>query len=222
MLARVLARPGPGQGARRGTPGARRARNNVPVLTTNRCGEAMQVAVLAAENSMHGLSLRAVRESLKGGPPVMPISMDDRATGIVRTVPGNDEAPDPAMQLVAKYVATLEPLWERHQAPPGEVYETLREVVLPAARPTEIFLYATWLSTPGTGLAARVRGALTQSSSLAARLARWAVRAGRADDLRRRIEERKANPGARPAADVLLGQLAAADGKPTTATEVPR
>ena len=89
-------------------------------------------AVAAAENGLHGLSLRAVRDALKGGPPVTPIPSRQTSATVIRTIPGNDEPPDPALQLVVKYVAELEPLWERHQAPPGEVYEALREVVLPA------------------------------------------------------------------------------------------
>ena len=46
-----------------------RPRNYVPVLVLNRFVEAMQVAVLAAENGMHGLSLRAVGDALEGARP---------------------------------------------------------------------------------------------------------------------------------------------------------
>ena len=150
---------------------------------------------------------------------MVPMASKAASTVIVRTVSANAEEPDPVAPQVVRYTSELETLWERHQVPPGEVYGALRGVVLPAARPTEIFLYASSSMTQGAGVAARVRGLLTGPTGVGFLLARWAVRAGHADDLRRRIEERKVNPGARPAADVLLSQLAATEGKAAAVTE---
>jgi tetratricopeptide (TPR) repeat protein len=222
MLARILANPAasPAPPALL-TAGARPShpRKLVPVLTLSRFGEAMQVAALAAENDMQSLSFRAVSDALKGGPPVVPISSSPVTRLVIRSISGIEELPDPVVQSVVRYVTELEKLWQRHNAPPGEVYEVLIAVVLPAARPNEIFLYTPMPSTRAVSLAGQVRNALVNSTSVGNRLASWAVRAGKADDLRRRIEERKANPGAKVAADVLLGQLASAEGNPTTTSE---
>jgi hypothetical protein len=145
---------------------------------------------------------------------VVPISTSSASRPVIRSVNGIEEMPDPVVQSVVRHVTDLETLWQRHQAPPSDVYEVLSAVVLPAARPTEIFLYQSMQSTRTVGVAAQIKNVLVKSTSVGNRLASWAVRADKAEDLRRRIEERKPNSGAKVAADVLLGHLASAEGKP--------
>jgi hypothetical protein len=171
----------------------------------------MQVARLAAANDMHALSLRAVREALKAGPPVVAMTMRPATSSMtVRISPAGGEAADPVDIQVGNRLNELERLWEQHRAPPGKVYKVLREVVLPSARPTDVFLYLSPFVPQFVGQVP------PQSRSVGLQLVLWTVRAGQADDLRRRIEERKQNQAARGPAETLLALLASADGKSET------
>ena len=110
---------------------------------------------------------------------------------------------EPADQIVPRVVARLvelEALWQRKGAPADRVYETLRQVVMPEARPAEIFLYAQPIG-PAQALRPRSVGAM---------LAAWAVKADQVDDLARKIDARKSQPLAQLGAGVLRAQLARA------------
>src|SRR5262249_38299019 len=50
----------------------------VPVVTTTQFSQALEMARLAADNSMAALSLRAVRDALRGGPPIQVASENPR------------------------------------------------------------------------------------------------------------------------------------------------
>ncbi len=62
----------------------------------------------------------------------------------------------------------------------------LRDVVMPAARPDEVFLYATPLNA----------NTLRRPQSVGMLLADWAVKAGKADELKQAIIARKGPPTA--------------------------
>jgi hypothetical protein len=79
------------------------------------------------------------------------------------------------------HLGVLSGLWERQQAPPAEAYAALTDVVLPDGRPLEVFPYAPSLEAGGGNSAGHL-------------LVHWAVRAGRADDLRRRLAARGKHP----------------------------
>src|SRR5262249_29885370 len=164
-----------------------RPRTGLPVLTLDRFEQAMQVAKLGAENSMHGLSFRAARESLKAGPPVVPMTLRAGNQPMMRISPSN-EAADPVTLQVRERLLALDRIWEQQKAPAADVYEALREAVLPKARPGEIFIYSGPLVDRSTGVVARVPRGGGQI------LVRWAVLAGRADELRGLVEERKKQP----------------------------
>ena len=173
----------------------------VPILTVDRFEQAMQLAKLAAENGRFALGLRAVRESLEGGPPV-PVAPKSNNRNVVVRRGGDQEPVDQVSGKVVARFAELEGVWRNKGASPGSVYEALRDVVMPRARPTEVFLYAPPLN------AANVR----RPTSVGSMLADWAVRAGKADDLRKRVAERRGEPLAELAASVLLSQLETAGG----------
>ncbi len=198
------AAPAPGA-ARRPAP-ARLA--NVPILTLDRFDQAMQVAKLAADKGLTGLSVRALREALKGGPPVVVATpQDGRRMRVVRAGVNPDEPPDEVTPRVIAQLVELEGAWQRRKAPAGQVYEALRDVAMPEGRPAEIFLYAQSLD----------HATLSRPRSLGAMLAAWAVRAGAADDLRRKIETRRGQPMAEFPATILTAQLALAGGEPEPA-----
>lgn len=185
-----------------------------PVTTPERFGQAAQVARLAAENGMIDLSLRAVREALKGGPPVVPVAMPANSQRmIVRGGPFDESGQDPTLRDVEQRLSGLDALWQRRKAPPGAVYEVLRDVVIPATRPNEVFLYAGPLINNMIMSNMQERLNAIRPRSVGVMLARWAVAAGQADDLRKRLAARQAQPMAELPALVLLCQLAQAEGK---------
>ncbi len=170
------------------TPPARPA---APAATLGQFEQAMQIARLAAENRMHALSLRAVRDSLRGGPPALPVPAERPAF-----VPRPVREPSVPEQVEARLRA-LDALWRRHGAPAADVYDALAGVVLPEGRAGEVVLYAAPLAAANAH----------EPRSVGRLLARWAAQAGRADELRRRVAERLDRPTAELPARVLLAQL---------------
>ncbi|MGH7200770.1 MAG: DUF1583 domain-containing protein, partial [Planctomycetaceae bacterium] len=98
----------------------------------------------------------------------------------------------------------------QQDVPPAEIYEALAAVVLPESRPAEAFLYA----RPLTG------ELIEHPRSVGRLLAGSAVRSGRDDDLRRRVEERRAQPLAALSSEILLTQLALAERDGERASEL--
>ncbi|HVC99333.1 MAG TPA: DUF1583 domain-containing protein, partial [Pirellulales bacterium] len=173
-------------------------------MTLEQFGRAAEIAKLAAEHELHELSLRAVREALRPGPPAAASggAFGRSTVGVVRRVvrPGQPSDESMAIVQVEARLAELDALWRRHGAPAESVYETLAEVVLPEARPAEILIYP----QPIQGI--------DEPRSVGRLLARWAVDADSADDLKQRIEARQEQPLAQLPARVLLALLAAAAG----------
>ncbi len=202
------AAPGPDgnpAAARRRPPGA--PRSNLPILTLDRFEQAMQIARLAAAHDLPELSLRAVRDALRAGPPVVPTNPNEGRM-VIRARVGTDDGPvDPAAPRVVANLFELEAIWQKHKFAPAVIYEALRDVVLPPARPTELFLYAPPLDM----------NALRRPKSAGALLAAWAVRAGKAGELKQAIAARQGQPMAELPASILSAQLALATGDPAAA-----
>ena len=160
-------------------------RSNLPILTLDRFEQAMQIARLAAEHDLPELSLRAVHESLRAGPPVVPANPNETpASDPSRPACSTrDRSTRPSPRVVANLVE-LERLWQKHHFADAAVYQALRDAVLPPGRPTEVFLYATPLS----------QNALRHPQSVGMILATWAVRAGKVDDLKQALVD-PAGPG---------------------------
>lgn len=192
--------PGPGPGV----PAPSRPAGGVPLLTIERFEQAMQVAKLAAENGMFELSARAVRESMKGGPPavVEPVGGQRRARMVIRNG-APVEPPDPVTPRVVARFLELDPAWKKQKAPAATIYAALLAAVAPEARPDELFLYARPIG-PGGMLRARSVGAM---------LADWSIRAGKADDLLGEAEARAGKPAAALPALVLKAQVALSAGR---------
>jgi hypothetical protein len=202
--------PAPSSRAARATgQPAPAGKENVPLLTLDRFEQAMQVAKLAAANNLIALSTRAVLESLKGGPPVVlnPVQ-DARRARVVMRNRGQEEPRDPVTPRVVAQLTELEAIWQRGNAPAELIFETLRQVVLPAARPAEVFLYAQPIS----------QSAALRPRSVGAILASWACKASRAEMLAREVEARQQKPLAQLPASVLLVQLALAAGRDAQAS----
>ncbi len=114
------ARPATPKKAR--TKGASTA--GLPILTLDRFEQAMQIARLAAERDLPELNLRAVRESLRAGPPVVPTNPNAEARAMRLAQRGIDEgSTDPVAPRVVANLGELERIWQEHHAAPLGVYE---------------------------------------------------------------------------------------------------
>jgi tetratricopeptide (TPR) repeat protein len=188
----------------------RPARVRVPAVTVDRFRQAAEFSRLAASHGMADLSLRAIREPLKGGPPVLPTSLvgTNTAAAVRSLATIAESAPDPTLALVETMLVEIDALWIANKVAPEAAYETLRDVVLPPSRPTEIFLYDPTLNR--LGRPSTTAGTVPQagkSSVIARILARRAVLAGKVEDLRQRGAARQGSPAAGVAARLLLGAI---------------
>ncbi|HEY1377965.1 MAG TPA: DUF1583 domain-containing protein, partial [Gemmataceae bacterium] len=172
----------------------------VPVVTQTQFGRTIQIAQLAADRNLPALSQRAVRDALRGGPPVPDPTPSDGGSSN-SPVSSPDDGDSSGLQVETE-LAGLIARWRRSGVGPAEVYETLAAVVLPDARPTEAFVYPRSFA-PGTPEPARSVGQL---------LADAAARCSKLDDLRRRAESRRDQPLGELTAHVLLGQVALTAG----------
>ena len=113
----------------------------------------------------------------------------------------------PADQVSPRVVANmieLERLWRKHKLSADAAYQVLRDVVMPAARPDEVFLYATPLNV----------STLRRPQSVGKLLADWAVKAGKADELKQAMTARKGQATAALPLAILTAQLALASNDP--------
>lgn len=122
-------------------------------------------------------SLSAIREVLKDGPPVKVTFR-----GLFETLTGQGSKPG-GIRTVTVEVAIglweLDLLWREKQFPPEKVFDTLRTIVFPESRKTEVFTYSPLESTSaGERSAGRM-------------LVEWAVDAGQTEELRESLGERK-------------------------------
>src|SRR5262249_52584480 len=154
----------------------------VPVITTEQFNQAADISRLAADHDMINLSLRAIKQALQGGPPVV-VSQDNNRgrVGMVRGGPVDEQSQ--ASVPVEDRVFSIEQVWKRKKIPAADIYAVLAGVVMPEARPGEMFLYARPL----------VYG-VQQPRSVSQLLARWAAVAKREDDLKKRVATRQSLP----------------------------
>jgi tetratricopeptide (TPR) repeat protein len=173
--------------------------SNIAVVTNTQFGQAYQLAKLAADKGMTALSLKAMRDSLRGGPPVPDPQPRSRRMSYIMTASGvmQPYEPEVAFRGVEPSLRELVGLWRKQNVPASEIYELLAAAVLPEARPAEVFSYG---GSPNySDLSDR---------SIARLLAEVAVEAGKVDDLRSRVRPRLAQPLGELSARALLLTLA--------------
>jgi tetratricopeptide (TPR) repeat protein len=164
-----------------------------PVLVSQ-FDHACQIARLAAEHKFSALSLRAIRLALGHGPP----NQDPNPNGGFYSAPdAGDSATDRVAQEVENRLAELALLWRQTGVPATEVYDTLADVVLPQNRSLNAVVYTRTLTPPDA----------SHPRSVGSLLVDWAVRAGRQDDLRKRLLALVAQAPTSPEAHLLQTQL---------------
>ncbi len=171
-------------------------------VSTQQFDRIVEVAKLAAEQKMLALSLHAVRDALGGGPP-MTINANfgrNRRPMMVGGSQSTDTNDNSAQhnQVITDRLNELVALWGREGVAETDIYDTLAEVVLPEARPAEVFLY----------IPATITNPSQPGHSVGRLLAEAALRGKRLDELRRRIAARQDKPLGEWNARLLLAQVA--------------
>lgn len=171
-------------------------------LQVGQFDQVCDLARMAAEHGINDLSLEAVRQAISGGPPMQVAAADVRFGARQQSFArANRNQFDPILAKVATQLDQLVKLWSDKGVPPADAYAVLVDAVFPAARPGEILLFPAPL---GSGL--------QRPQSVGAALVRLAAAAGKLDDLKARVDARRAQPSALLSANVLALQVAATAG----------
>ena len=177
-------------------------------LTMTQFRMAILVAQTAHENDLPQLSMKAIKEAFAGGPPVpdpTPASTNTRGRNFVMTTSGGITyavvngvpVPNPGTTQLTKTIQVVGK-WKPDRYPAEEVVTLLSEIVLPTARPQEIYM-----GDDSTNIARAT------VQSLVEQLVTWAKRADKIGDLEQRVETRA--PGV--AKLVLQGRCAMVRGE---------
>ncbi len=202
----------------RATPAAGRA--NAVAPTEEQFRRAYEIALVTAEKDLPEVSLKAMREAVRGGPPVAPVNRGRGGGGYTqRTINGVQYLVEMGYERqtsVDQALVTLVPKWQAKKVPASQIYEVLAAAVLPEARPTEVFLYT---SNPirGSVYIMSASGSWTPTTDpieddivdrgLGNSLVRLAVEADKVADLRARLEARSKQPLGELSAKILLAML---------------
>jgi tetratricopeptide (TPR) repeat protein len=213
-------------------PKAAAPRANIPVVSSEQFQQTYQVALLAAEKGAPALSMRAMKDALRGGPPAPPTNRGGGGPFMSRMINGvwyYQQMNSKPQVAVDQALVTLVGKWRTAGVPAAEIYEVLAAVVLPEARPAEVFTHGDGSSS--SGLFLLQNGMLTpapdvdgsgpaEDRGLAALLADVALEAGKAGNLRARVEARAAQPLGELPAKVLLATLALRAGDDARLLEI--
>ena len=177
-------------------------------LTVPQFRVTIAIAREAAKRKLPDLSRRAIREALRGGPPIPIGGSKPTPRGGYGIVAGpgvggaamtlqQADGGEGALAEVAEAMQSVLALWDPETYPPQEVYDVLSPLVFPPNRPGEIMLY------PNSSGVDELR-----VNSLGATFVEWAQRAERLDDVREVISKRSESPLAKLSAWVLEAQIA--------------
>jgi tetratricopeptide (TPR) repeat protein len=217
ILFQALVPPAP---AAPGQPAPRRSSLIAP--TEDQFKRAYEIALLASDKQMPELSLRTMRDSVRGGPPVAanenrrnfgggPL-MSKMINGTQYYVQGDGSR----RVSVDQALLALIPKWRAQNVPAEKIYDVVVTAVLPDARPAEVFLYP---PTQNYGIIYAISpgGYLTQASDvtddsiedrgLGKALIQVAIDAGKVADLRARLESRASQPLGELPAKIMLATL---------------
>lgn len=196
-------------------------RATVPVLSSEQFQQAYAVAVMAADKGTPALSLRAMKEATRGGPPTPP--QRDRyrgGRGFRQTTIGGVQYlvqdGDENFITVDQALVTLVPKWRAAGVPAAQMYGVLVGAILPESRPAEVFLYTEgrplgMMYRQVAGMWTQVDDALSETGEdrgLCGLVCELAIEAGKVDDLRGRAEARTKQPLGELPAKILLATLA--------------
>ncbi len=161
----------------------RQSRYNTPATPYEKYMQAAQFAKFAIENDLVDLSLRTVKETLKGGPPTVVNNMANMNMSMpMMAQPNfNQGQVDMVGTQVEDLLIRLDAFWKKSKTDPEKVYEALREAVLPEGRPAEVFPYSRPLSM----------SVLDRPRGVGVMLVEWAKKTGKLEDLKQRVLQRR-------------------------------
>jgi hypothetical protein len=195
-------------------PGA--AGNEVRFTPIERIEQALERARVAANNGDLDGSFRELEQVLGAGPATdaRPAFSLDRVRALLGGPPPA-ETPDDNIRRVESGLLALHDTWVKYDAPPERVYESLVAVVLPESRPGEVFPYPrpivsalprrVFIAGPGSDLS------VPEARSAGFLLVEWAVKAGRQEALRARLDAASKDVRGKFPAAVVLAQLELAE-----------
>ncbi|HSQ58516.1 MAG TPA: hypothetical protein VLM40_22540, partial [Gemmata sp.] len=204
------------------TGAASAGRGSSPALTTDQFQDAYAIARLAAEKGLPQLSLKAIKDAIRGGPLVPGKAANYRGGGrlMSRSIGGKTyyvEEMGVVQFSVDQALADLVPKWRAMKVPPADIYDVVAAVVLPDERPAEVFLQSggrvsgmVYILNPGGYLtpATGVNDEGQPDQGLAGLLCEAAIEAGKVENLRAKARTRTGQPLGELPAQVLLATLA--------------
>ena len=150
-------------------------------------------AIQQAERGELAKSLSSARDAFKSGGAKQPFD-------------------DPDSPTIAPNLVRLSRLWQEKNAPPHEVAEILRDVVLPKQIVDVVLPYATqWQGSYDVLMLSRPNARLLAMESVAAELIRWTVLAKQSQALHAQLDSRLASSQSGWLARVVAVQLAVAE-----------
>ncbi|HEV8062836.1 MAG TPA: hypothetical protein VGP68_23355, partial [Gemmataceae bacterium] len=195
-------------------------RGSVAPLTEEQFRQVYDVAMLAAELKLPQLSMRAVREACRGGPPIADGNRRRGGRYVNRIINGTNylvNGGNANRISLDQAIIKLVPLWREEQVSPAQIYDVLAGVVMPAARPSEVFISSPALQfdqvyvQDAFGSWTPVSGIMDESvddRGLSALLVDTAIEAKKIDDLRTKLESRAKLSLAELNAKIMLAILA--------------
>ena len=188
-------------------------------MTAEQFQWAYAVAAIAADKGMAAISLQAMREAVRAGPPLEAPETRNGGSYTARMINGVQYLTQQGgKQNISADRALLDlaPKWRKLGVPAADVYAVLAAAMLPDARPAEVFLYNEGQTF--NNLYKMVGGMWTQTDEpieaegeergLTDLIARTAIEAAKVDDLRKRIKARAGQPLGELPAKLLLLTLA--------------
>ena len=194
----------------------------------------LELAELAIKQGAPAVSIAAVRGALADGPPLPAVPAElvlGRSRTSAMVVRSSSQAPPPiseAEDRVGRLLVQLSEAWQEHAIPAQQAYEALRDVILPAdGSAVHAYLVSDDSSATSSGMrpttsSGRNRAAaqIERQSGLA-ELVRWAVRAGRQEDLSERFQHLAEAGDANAVAADVGSVLLALEGTPKLADAAP-
>jgi tetratricopeptide (TPR) repeat protein len=178
-----------------------------PVVSFAQFRDALEIAKAAADKGLAKLSLQAVQQALRGGPPV-PTDADNRRSRRLTYNPSGNyyyyEDGD-ARGSIEPSMRDLVERWRQIKVPLSDIFDVLVEAIMPASRPGDVFLYFQQTGNRYPGQQAEL-----VTRSLGRLVAELAVEAKLTDPFKTRLLEREQQPTAAVNARIMLAELAVA------------
>ena len=174
------------------------------VVTLGQFEQLSQLAKLAAENGLEGLSFDVMGRALQSGPPIEAMLAIDINQNV--SVGNNDDdQSSPIAAKVQERLTTIERVWRQKGASDEAIYNILERAVVPSARPFEVFLHPHSLADDNQNGQQHV--VLQTPQSVGALLAAATVKAGKLDKLKQLVEPRLKQPLGEVSGRILLCQV---------------